>query len=147
MVAITMDKKSERTLLKKVPVWLMIVLTIFSLGVYLGFWLLNRKDDLNDLQPKNHIPFTLWTISAILLVIFFFLQTFNQFIFTNIGYLYVESIDIIFSFFFVGLLYYSVFRIREMIEDNSAIRLNKFLLFFFHVFYIQYKVNRNAVIK
>ncbi len=144
---VSSKKQSEQPLLKKVPIWLMILLSVLSLGFYLGFWLLNRKKDLNVLQPNHHIPFTLWTISTVLLIVFFFLNTFNHFIFSNIGYLYVESIDTIFTFFFVGLLYYSAFRIREIIEGTSTITFNKYLLFFFHIFYIQYKVNREVIAK
>ncbi|MCG7344232.1 hypothetical protein MHZ92_08810 [Sporosarcina sp. ACRSL] len=144
---VSASKQNEQPLLKKVPIWLMILLSVLSLGFYLGFWLLNRKRDLNALQSTNHIPFTLWTISTVLLIVFFFLNTFNHFIFSNIGYLYVESMDTIFTFFFIGLLYYSAFRIRELIEETSTITFNKYLLFFFHIFYIQYKVNQNTAAK
>ncbi|MFD1204966.1 MULTISPECIES: hypothetical protein [Sporosarcina] len=143
----TSTKKTEDLLLKKAPVWLMIILSIISMGFYMGIWMLNRKKDVQQLNSVNHVPFYLWSISTILLIVFFFLNVFRHFIFTDIGYLYVESFDIIFSFFFVGLLYYTVFRMRELIESTSSIKYNQFLLFFFHIFYIQYKVNQNAIVE
>lgn len=143
----TSTKKTEDLLLKKAPVWLMVILSIISMGFYMGIWMLNRKKDVQQLNSVNHVPFYLWSISTILLIVFFFLNVFRHFIFTDIGYLYVESFDIIFSFFFVGLLYYTVFRMRELIESTSSIKYNQFLLFFFHIFYIQYKVNQNAIVE
>lgn len=143
----TSTKKTEDLLLKKAPVWLMVILSIISMGFYMGIWMLNRKKDVQQLNSVNHVPFYLWSISTILLIVFFFLNVFRHFIFTDIGYLYVESFDIIFSFFFVGLLYYTVFRMRELIESTSSIKYNQFLLLFFHIFYIQYKVNQNAIVE
>lgn len=136
------QKKKTRPLLKNVPIWLMILLSIISLGAYIGLWMVNRKNDLDDLKKLNHIPFALWTFFTVGLFIFLFLNVFNHFIFSNIGSLYVESFDTIFTFFFVGLLYYSIFRIRDVIEESTAIKFNVYLLFFFHIFYIQYKVNQ-----
>ena len=138
-------QKTERLLLKKVPVWLMVLLSFFSLGFYMGIWMLNRKEDIKEMKLAHHLPFLWWRIVTFLLLLFFFLNIFRNFIFTEFGYLYVESLDTIFTFFFLGLLYYSTFRIREVVEEVSTITYNKYLLFFFHIFYIQYKVNRNVV--
>ena len=140
-------KQDNQPILKKIPVWLMVLLSIISLGFYMGLWVLNRKEDMKELRKSHHIPFLLWTVATILLCVFAFLTIFNKFIFTEIGYLYVESFDTIFAFFFIGLLYYSTFRIREIIEGVSSISYNKYLLFFFHIFYIQYKVNRSVLEK
>ena len=136
---------TERPLLKKVPVWLMVLLSIFSLGFYMGFWILNRREDIKEMKSVHHIPFLWWRIVTLLLVVLFFLNIFHPFFFTEFGYLHIESFDIIFTFFFIGLLYYTAFRIREVIEDVSTINYNSYLLFFFHIFYIQYKINRKVV--
>lgn len=139
------QKENTKFLLKKVPIWLMVILSVISLGSYIGLWMVNRKNDINDIKKVNHIPFSLWTFFTVVLFVFLFLNVFNHFIFSEIGSLYVESFDTIFTFFFIGLLYYSVFRIRDVIEEKTTMTFNKYLLFFFHIFYIQYKINRKEI--
>ena len=55
----------------------------------------------------------------------------------------INSYETIFNYLFVGLHYYSIFRIKEIMEEYFDMELNIFLLFFFHIFYIQYKINQN----
>ena len=47
------------------------------------------------------------------------------------------------SFYFLGLLYYSLFRMKELLEERyEDISLNPWLLVLFHVWYLQFKINR-----
>ncbi|MFX3673025.1 MAG: hypothetical protein ACE3JQ_01075 [Paenisporosarcina sp.] len=130
------------TLLKPANVILMIFLSIFSLGVYIGVWFLNRKCDIEKMDDRKTVPFMWWKLCTAVLIVFLILNIIKNFIFTEYGFLYIESFDTIFTFFMVGLVNYSAFRIAESIEDKTEIEFNRVLLFLFTIFYIQFKTNR-----
>ena len=133
------------SLFKRANVLLMIFLSIFSLGLYIGIWFINRKKDLEIFDRKRTIPFKWWNVFVAILFIFLLLNIVKNFFFTEYGFLYIESFDIIFTFFMMGLVNYSAFRIAEALEENTDIELNRVLLFFFTIFYLQHKVNRHEL--
>lgn len=137
-----MNTKNKGTILKRVNVFLMIILSIFSLGVYIGIWFINRARELKLLDQKRRIPFKWWNFFTGILIIFLGLNIIKNFVFSDFGFLYIESFDTIFSFFLIGLLNYSAFRIAEVFEEKEDIEFNRILLFFFTIFYIQFKTNR-----
>jgi len=132
----------ERQPLKKINLFVVILLSIFSLGFYMSVWWLKRKDEIRQLSEKNHIPFGWWKFFALGLFMFLLLNILKNFIFTDYGFLVVESFDTIFTFFFIGLLNYSSFRLAETLESKTDLRFNRILLTFFNFFYIQFKVNK-----
>ncbi|WP_075618562.1 DUF4234 domain-containing protein [Paenisporosarcina indica] len=128
--------------LKKTNLFVMILLSFFSLGFYMSVWWLKRKDDIRQLSEKNYIPFGWWKFFALGLFMFLLLNILRAFIFTDYGFLVIESFDTIFTFFFIGLLNYSSFRLAETLESKTDIRFNRILLTLFNLFYIQFKVNK-----
>lgn len=133
--------------LKHVNIIVMVLLAFVTMGSYIGIWVLKRRQDIQNLTSKSSINYSWWRFFTIGLFVFLFLRIFGSIYITEFGMAFIESMDIIFSFFFVGLLYYSIFRIKELLEEKEMIDLNNYLLFFFHIFYIQYKVNREATKK
>ncbi len=130
------------SLFKRANVLLMIILSIFSLGLYIGIWFINRKKDLEIFDRKRTIPFKWWNVFVAILFVFMLLNMLKNFVFTEYGFLYIESFDIIFTFFMMGLVNYSAFRSAEALEENTDIEFNRVLLFFFTIFYLQHKSNR-----
>jgi len=128
--------------LKKVNIIVMVLLSIFSLGFYMGVWMLNRKNDIQQLSTRNYISFGLWIFFTVGLFLFLSLNILKNFIFTEYGFLLIDSYDTIFTFFYIGLVNYSAFRLAELLEKKTDLKFNKVLLTFFNVFYIQFKVNK-----
>ncbi|RTQ94047.1 DUF4234 domain-containing protein [Lysinibacillus telephonicus] len=127
---------------KKLNLLVMIVLSFITLGAYIGVWFLRNRHSIENFNYKTGIHFGLWRLFTIISFIFLFIQIFGNFVLSDYGIANLESYEIIFNFFFIGLLYYSIFRLREILEQEVDVPLKNYLLFIFHVFYIQYKMNQ-----
>ncbi|MEO4054205.1 hypothetical protein [Solibacillus sp. CAU 1738] len=134
-------QKEERSHFKKSNLFLLFVLSFITFGAYIGIWFLKNKNTMQNMSSKTTIHFGLWKWFTIVSFLFLFIHFFGEMVFSDYGMANIKSYEIIFSFFFVGLLYYSIFRLREFFEVTYAIELNKYLIFFLHIFYIQYKIN------
>lgn len=54
-----------------------------------------------------------------------------------------DSVDMIISSYFLAILYFSVFRTKELLEGYVDEPIFKsWLLVLFHIWYVQYKINR-----
>jgi predicted permease len=135
--------KSAELGFKKRNVGLMVLFTVLTLGIYIGYWFLKERHTLESNDYKRIIPMNLWVAATIFLSISFFYHFIGAAFFTPYGKALFNSIDIIFTFYYLGLLYYSVFRIRDSIEDlyNEEI-FKPWLLVLFNVWYLQFKINR-----
>lgn len=128
---------------KKVPVGLVVLFTFLSLGIYIGYWFLSRKKTIKEFKRSHVIPFKWWLFFTVILVFSFLNRFIGSIILSPYGIAIFDSIDIIVSFYFLGLLYYSVFRIKEIVEEAYEEEIfSSWLLVLFHVWYIQYKLNR-----
>ncbi|KQL51014.1 hypothetical protein AN964_18470 [Heyndrickxia shackletonii] len=134
---------SEDKVFKKVNIILVIFLSIITVGIYIGYWFLNRKKDIKQLREQNYIPFKWWYVFTIFLSVSLLYQIFGGVFLTELGLSFFDSLDVIFSFFFLAILYYSVFRLRDLLEDEfDEENFNFILLVLFHIWYMQYKINR-----
>jgi purine-cytosine permease-like protein len=137
------SQMSNQSSLKKVNVALVILLSILTMGVYLGYWILNRRKSIEAISEHNFIPFKWWWACTIYLIVSLLYKIIGIFILTAYGMAVFDSVDIILSFYFLGLLYYSVFRIKELLENIFCEDTFKpWLLVLFHIWYLQYKINR-----
>ncbi|MRG87385.1 DUF4234 domain-containing protein [Salinibacillus xinjiangensis] len=135
--------QTETVELKKSNIVLVVFLSLITLGIYIGYWFLNRKDSIQTLESKRGVPFKWWVVFTIYLVTAFLLFFTDAVFFTPYGMLIVESVNTIIAYYFLGLLYYSVFRLKEVLESHyEELHLHKVLLFFFHIWYIQFKLNQ-----
>ncbi|MGM8214853.1 hypothetical protein ACLIA0_04675 [Bacillaceae bacterium W0354] len=128
--------------LPKRNMYLVVLLSIVTVAVYIGFWFLRNKEAFK--QEKNHyIPFKWWVVCTAFLLLSFLHLFVGGFIFTPYGLAYMESFNIVLTYLFIALLYYSIFRVKELLErEYEDLYLNKYLLFFFHIWYLQYKINK-----
>ena len=131
--------------IKKSNVALMIVLSIITMGAYVGLWFIQRREDIERIEGNHHLSFGLWKVFTFVSFTFLFIQLFGGMVLSDIGLLTIDSFDTMFSFFFVGLLYYSIFRVREILGENMDMEFNMYALFFLHIFYIQYKTNKRSL--
>lgn len=136
-------QKSKSTLpFKKSYVLLMITWSIITMGAYIGVWFVQRRKDIERIEGNHHVAFGLWKAFTVISFIFLFIQLFGGMILSDVGLVTIDSFDMMFSFFFIGLLYYSIFRVREVLENHLDMELHPVALFFLHIFYIQYKANK-----
>lgn len=128
---------------KKRNLALVILLTIVTLGIYIGYWFLSLRSSFHLNDKENNIPFRWWVVATVYLSLSVLFGIVGEFILTIFGLYMLDSIDLIFTYFFLGLLYYSIFRMKESLEECFVeLDINKYLLFFFHIWYIQYKLNQ-----
>lgn len=128
---------------KKRNVGIAVLLTFLTMGIYLGYWFLNERKTLKSIDTHKRIPIMLWWTATIFLFISFFYNLIGSAFLTPYGKAVFNSIDIILTFYYLGLLYYSVFRIKDLIEELYSEEIFKpWLLVLFNVWYLQYKINR-----
>ena len=134
--------------LTRKSVWLMILLTIITLGIYEPYWYLTRYQRFNALSSaakftQTTILFWLgwFVVDAVFIVASFTLLQSDA----------VRGIEIICKYvnLFAGI--YAIvlaFRAKRIILEHLSnmgrndIYMSGILTFFFQVFYIQYKINR-----
>lgn len=121
----------------------MVIFSLLTFGVYNAYWFISRKRSFKKLETNDWIPYKWWIFMLIFLIISLIYSVFGEFVFTEFGIAVLDSFDLILSFYFVGCLYYSVFRAKEMIENHLDEDIyHPWLLFFFNIWYLQYKINR-----
>lgn len=127
---------------KKKNIYLMVLWSIITLGVYIGYWFLKKKNTLKIIDKAHHVPYRWWKIFTVFLSLSLLLNFIDIFIFTPYGRVVVESVDTIITHFFMGLLYYSVFRISELLErEYEELHIKRIWLVLFHIWYVQFKIN------
>jgi hypothetical protein len=127
---------------KKVHPAIAIVLTNITLGAYVPFWFLSRRKSVEQLFKTNINYKSLYIL--LFLYIFMALYYFmGKALFTELGANLVETINLWITFIGLGITYYSVFRFAEAIEQElDDIQFNKTLLILFHIWYLQFKINK-----
>lgn len=128
---------------KQVHVALVVLFSILTLGVYLAYWFISRRHAIKEYEGSQFVPFKWWGIFLVLLSLSFLYKFIGPVFLTPYGVALFDSIDMIFSYYFLGILYYSVFRLKTILEDAHKEKLfASWLLVLFHVWYIQYKLNK-----
>ncbi|MEH7883196.1 hypothetical protein V7654_02620 [Bacillus sp. JJ1609] len=122
---------------------LMVILSNITFGIYIPYWLLKQRSFFESLDVKNEVPFRAIKIVLWLYVFFFFGTIIGPIIYTDMGLQIKNSIDYIVTFYGLGIIMYTVFRIREMLNDHlNEDFIKPVPLLFFHIWYLQYKLNR-----
>ncbi|MCA1066568.1 DUF4234 domain-containing protein [Rossellomorea sp. AcN35-11] len=134
---------THTNLFKKTNLFFLIPISIMTFGIYYAYWFISRKNSFNKINPKNRIPSRWWKFFLVFTIISLLYDLIKESLFTGYGIAVLDSYDLIISFYFVGCLYYSIFRAREMIEEHVEERVFKpWLLVLFNVWYLQFKINR-----
>ncbi|WOV88254.1 DUF4234 domain-containing protein [Sporosarcina oncorhynchi] len=127
---------------KKTNTALTVLLTNVTFGVYVPYWFISRRDSISQLgkEEVNYNWLKFLFVSYAFLAFYFIIG--GAFL-TEMGTDFVDTFNIIITFIGLGITYYSVFRVAEAIERMTEDKVfNRVLLILFHIWYLQYKINR-----
>jgi len=142
------DKKNNHGELIKFHLVTIIMLTLFSLGIFSPIWFLIQRNRLNHLKSVEKIRVTVFVVIIILLlvsVIIFILSLYID------DPAMIDDMDIVSGLIEIVcgiLLILQAFKVRQIIHQHfkghlgHKIRLHGPALFFLTTFYLQYKINR-----
>ncbi|MHC4489705.1 MAG: DUF4234 domain-containing protein [Planctomycetota bacterium] len=142
--------------LKKTPVILTIVFTIITYGIYYPLWFLRRKNAINNLKSEKKLGngvfifgIIIYSTSVVLSVVAAFMGGLVE------DLAALDTIDYVrklFNFYIGGvvsmMLFIQCFKVRTILNDHfnvhleRDIRLSGVAVFFFQIWYLQYKINR-----
>lgn len=127
---------------KKTNTALAVVLTNVTFGVYLPYWFISRRDSISQLG-KVQLSYNWLKFLFVMYAFLAFYFVIGGAFLTEMGIDFMDTINIIVTFIGLGITYYSVFRVAEAIEEkNGEDIFNRVLLILFHIWYLQYKINR-----
>lgn len=127
---------------KKTNTALAVVLTNVTFGVYLPYWFISRRDSISQLGKVQLNYNWLKCLFAMYAFLAFYIVIGGAFL-TEMGVDLMDTFNIIITFLGLGITYYSVFRVAEAIEEKNGENIfNRVLLILFHIWYLQYKINR-----
>lgn len=133
---------SEITFKKTHPLF-SFLLTNLTLGAYVPYWFLSRRDSIEQLG-KVELHFKLLKLLFALYIGLAFYYIIGGAFFTEEGAAFMDTVNIWITFMGLGITYYSIFRVAEAIEMNTDMKVfNRWLLVLFHIWYLQYKINKN----
>ena len=138
--------------LEETSVWVIILLSIVSLGLYLPVWFLTRREAINQLRSRHKIG---WGMLAFLLLLQ--IADVVALIVSARAGLSMEEPDV-FAFGAWIVILIQSFKVRQILLDHFSaqesgpfsgtislqrdVSLSGVATFFFHIFYLQYKINR-----
>jgi len=128
---------------KKVHPALAFILTNITLGAYVPYWFISRRDAFEQLG-KTELKYKALKLFFVLYILMFGYYFAGKALFTDTGANFAETIHLWITFTGLGITYYSAFRIAEMMErECEDFQYNKILLLLFHIWYLQFKINKN----
>lgn len=125
---------------------ILFLLSNLTLGAYVPYWFISRKNSLQYLTNKLNFS-TLYIMLG--LYIFFLAYYVIGGVFLNeLGQNLMDSISWIVTFWGFGILYYSTFRIVEAVEKSIGEQVfNRFFVLLFHIWYIQFVLNKTQLVR
>jgi len=148
--------------MKKTPVILTIIFTIITAGIYYPCWFLTRRDQINELHSHEKIGKGVFIFGIMILSISLFLALVSGFLegmgegFDTVEFLViakgVDGIDKLLSLVVGITLLVQCFKVRRIFRNHFNDHLGRNIsfsglaTFFFQIYYLQYKINRNEKI-
>ena len=128
---------------KRESVFLTIILAIITLGTYIPFWFLKRRKKLNQVGSEERISFVTPFLLFILYGIIALTVIPVNFYTSGFILIYYQYIDMVITYLGITITLYLTFQVRNILMHNvENISVNHLLTFFFHIFYLQYKINK-----
>lgn len=126
---------------KKTSVFFTFLMSFITLGIYLPYWFISRRDDINRLKSKQELSSA---PAKILLVLYILSALMTPFTMDENSVWY--NIDMMISFGGGLVLLYLAFQVRRMINEHlGEKKISGVLTFFLNIWYLQYKINREFV--
>ncbi|WP_026691102.1 DUF4234 domain-containing protein [Alteribacter aurantiacus] len=130
---------------KSTPVIVTILLSLITMGIYMPYWFLTRRKELNKIDPEKKVSFEfplsvliLYSLSALFTVLYLILPFSEGFVAT------IDGLDRIITFYGVTVMVILSFRAVSLLKSyDSSIPVSKLATFFFTIWYVQYKINKH----
>jgi Domain of unknown function (DUF4234) len=135
--------KDEKLAFKKTNVLFMVVLSHVTFGIYVPYWFLTRRKAFEQLSANSKIPVKAIKCVLVLYILSSLATIVGPFFLTEYGLELKNSLDYILTMYSVGIILYSVFRAKDMINeyfDKTEVKAIPAALF--HIWYLQHKINR-----
>lgn len=137
-----MNKPVERK-----SVWMVILLSIVTLGIYVPYWLYQRLDAFNQMKSTEKLDKS--TVMAVLVMyslttVMYIVSTISEILYPeNISFVTnIDNVGSVIDFISTIMMLYLAFRTRKVIEDHFKVTLSGVATFFFSIYYLQYKINQ-----
>jgi len=144
--------------IKKTSVFLSIVFTLITAGIYYPAWFLTRRQAINSLNSKEKLGtgvfvfgIVIFSLSLVLMMFSGFFEGLNE-VTKNPTFLeqskMFEAVDKGLSLIVGITLLVQCFKVRRIFRDHFNVHLKQditwsgVMIFFFQIYYLQYKVNR-----
>lgn len=140
----TLEDESNISVLNKTPVFLAIILSIITLGIYLPYWFLTRRKYLNQFKSDEIISFV--TPFCLLLLYSFIALTIIPVNLYGEGWTFAlyNYLDIVVTYLGFTIILYLSFQIKAILSgQEEEKRLSSLATFFFHIWYLQYRINKH----
>lgn len=141
--------------IKKTPVFLIIIFAGLTCGIYYPCWFLGRRDALNALHTRKKLGKGVFVFAAVMMFLLLLLgnavMNASQFglMPVDLNRMKIAVAAYTLMAIVVGItLWVQCFKVRRMLLQHYGDHLGQNVpfssacTFFFHVFYLQYKVNR-----
>lgn len=128
--------------LQKQSIFLLLIISILTFGIYIPIWFLNRVEAFNNLHSRTKlsefpliIVLVLFISSMMLTISVIFSLNFSMF-------LMADGINMVINLVggFIILIY--SFSVRSILEDQYDTSVSAIFTLLFSVFYLQYKINK-----
>lgn len=126
---------------KKAPVILVLILALLTLGLYVPFWFLARREQLNALNSERKLGSKGMFVFVLLLLL---VSTFYSFSTDDA----VAGFGTMLGYLCGIYLLLQTFRVRKILKDHFNAHLGRNIYFswlttlFLNIYYLQYKINR-----
>ncbi len=130
----------------KKSVWLVILLSIVTLGTYIPYWLYQRLDAFNQLKSREKLDKTI--VTAVLAmycfttVLYICTSIYELFYPGNLVFEKIDQVGRVIDFVSSITMLYLTFIVRKIIEDNFKTKLSGVATFFFSIYYLQFRINK-----
>lgn len=156
---INIEENEDLDIPTKKNVFVLVLLSIITLGIYPTIWYIKRQNELNNLNTSvttkkffTAIPLLMIIITIFLILIGFLAgsTTWRNNSVKNLPLSYVVWFFLVIALMFIYILFYFIlvpFKFRRILNKalyNKQVdyRLSGFFTFIFNVFYLQYEINR-----
>ena len=141
----------EEKTFKKISIWLMLVLSLITLGIYVPIWFLRRRDALNKLSSSEKLGSSgaIFVLVIFCISVLFFpvqLLSTDQSIISAL-----DAVDRLINLVGGIILLVLAFTVRRILDDHynehigMDLPFSKVWTFLFTFLYLQYKMNRLPV--
>lgn len=140
----TVNIENESPEFKRTSVLLTIILSLVTMGIYMPYWFITRRKELNKTESSTKISFefplsvlVLYSFSALIYILSFIIPF-------SLGFWEVmDSLDNIITYYGIAvIIFLSFYSIRILKDHYPSMKYSKLATFFFTIWYVQYKINK-----